>query len=143
MENTSGMSTRKQKAGNGKNLQESMATIIPICLSSVKSANLDSVFQIVSIFLSGILVQVIKIFCTLKNSFLENSTWNSVTSGEFWRKKKKNNHLFSLNFIFYLHTYMPYLVFKSSIFNLLQIKIWRFGGLISCLFFYLIKNGDV
>lgn len=78
----------KETARKGKNLQESMATIIPICLSSVRSANLDSVFQIVSIFLSGILVQVIKIFCILKNSFLENSTWNSITSGEFWREKK-------------------------------------------------------
>lgn len=54
------------------NLKESMATIISICLSSVKSANLDSLFQIFSVFLSGILVQVIKIFCILKNNFLEN-----------------------------------------------------------------------
>lgn len=38
-------------------------------------------------------------------------------------KKKKKHQLFSLNFIFYLHTYMSYLVFKCNTFILLQIKI--------------------
>lgn len=115
------------------NLKESMATIISICLSSVKSANLDSLFQIFSVFLSGILVQVIKIFCILKNNFLENLAWNSVSNGEFQREKK---NFFVVLFSNYPWMYNPWLFSNVAFFNLLRITNGMFAGGFALLYFF-------